>query len=176
MATKGLRILFGLMILSFVIAGLWNKVPIIKQTAHAVLDPTFGSLLKWNVTIGIILITLIMNLLVTIVNYYTMDKETMREIKKEQELLKEEMKKFKDNPEKLMELQKKQFAFFPKTLEVTMRPAIYTFIPLILLIRWFSDFFIQNPVKIFGFLSWFWAYLIMSIIFSSILRKLFKLP
>jgi len=122
------------------------------------------------------LITLIINLGIAVVNHLTMDKETMREIKKEQELLKVEMKKFKDNPEKLMELQKKQFAFLPKTLEVTMRPAIYTFVPLILLIRWFSDFFTQYPAEIFGFLSWFWAYLIFSIIFSSILRKLFKLP
>ena len=85
------------------------------------------------------------------------------------------MKKYKDHPEKLMELQKKQFEFIPKTMKLSMRAIVFTGIPFILFFRWFMDFFtaIGDP-KFFGFLSWFWFYLIFSIIFSSILRKIFK--
>ena len=39
--------------------------------------------------------------------------------KKEQKILQEEMKKYRDHPEKMAELSKKQFAFFPKTMKLT---------------------------------------------------------
>ncbi len=40
-----------------------------------------------------------------------------------------------------MELQKKQFAFLPKMMKMSMRPMVYTAIPLILFFRWFMDYF-----------------------------------
>ena len=85
------------------------------------------------------------------------------------------MKKYKDHPEKLMEFQKKQMEFIPKMMRVSMRGIVYTAIPLILFFRWFRDFFslIGDP-QFFGFLSWFWFYLIGSMIFSSIFRKIMK--
>ena len=84
------------------------------------------------------------------------------------------MKKYKDNPDKLLELQKKSMEFIPKTMDITMRPLIFTAIPVILFLRWFADYFSQNPVKIFGFFSGIWAYIVFSIIFSIILRKTFN--
>jgi uncharacterized membrane protein (DUF106 family) len=58
-----------------------------------------------------------------------------------------------------------------------MRPLLYTAIPFVLFFRWFADYF-SNPFfaafRFFGFLSWFWFYLIGSIIFSSIFRKVLK--
>jgi uncharacterized membrane protein (DUF106 family) len=94
-------------------------------------------------------------------------------MKKEQKFIQGEMKKYREHPEKMMELQKKQMEFLPKMLKISMRPIIYTAIPLILFFRWFMDFFTAaGDPKFFGFLSWFWFYLILSLIFSSILRKL----
>ena len=84
------------------------------------------------------------------------------------------MKEFQSHPEKLMELQKKQFAMMPRQMKLSMRSIIYTGIPFILFFRWFNDYFTVNPVKVFGFLGWFWAYLIASIIFTSIFRKVFN--
>ena len=94
-------------------------------------------------------------------------------MKKEQKILQEEMKKYKDNPEKIMELQKKQLEFIPKTMKLSMRAIAYTGIPLILSFRWFMDYFELIPeFKFFGFFTWFWFYLVFSIIFSSVLRKI----
>jgi len=86
------------------------------------------------------------------------------------------MKKFKNDPGKMLELNKKQMEFIPKTFDLTMKPIIYTAIPFVLFFRWFSDYFSISFVgfKFFGFLSWFWFYLIFSIIFSTIFRKAFK--
>jgi len=121
-----------------------------------------------------IIIVLIIALITTLVQKYATDQKTLRELKKEQKILQEEMKKYKDHPEKLMELQKQSFAFLPKTMKLSMRATAFTGVPFILFFRWFWDFFNAIPdFRFFGFLSWFWFYLIFTIIFSSIFRKVF---
>jgi uncharacterized membrane protein (DUF106 family) len=95
-------------------------------------------------------------------------------LKDEQKKLQEEMKQHRDKPEKMMEIQKKQFELISQTMPLTMRPLLYTAIPFVLFLRWFGDYFLlHTSVKIIG-LSWFWAYLILSIILSTIFRKMFK--
>ena len=167
--------IFIVMIISLLIAFLWNNSSFIKNTAHSVLDPSVGLLLNWNITWGMAIIVLIISVATTLIQKYATDQKTLREMKKEQKSLQEEMKKYREHPEKMMELQKKQMEFIPKMLKISMRPVIYTAIPLILFFRWFMDFFTTaGDPKFFGFLSWFWFYLILSLIFSSILRKLLK--
>ena len=175
---KPLTILLIITIISLGIAFFWKSVPIISQSVHLILDPTAGSLLNFNITLGMIIITAIITLFITLIQKYTVDNDQLRELKKEQKILQEEMKKYKEHPEKFMELQKKQLEFIPQTMQLTMRPLIYTGIPIILFFRWFNDYFsaVTPPVKIFGFLSWFWAYLIFAIICSIIFRKMLKLP
>lgn len=173
----GMKILFVIMLVSILIATLWNSVPAIKQTVHFILDPTAGSLLKWNTTYGMLILVLIISLIIILFQKYGTDQETLRQIKKEQKEAREEMKKYKNDPEKLLEFNKKQMEKIPKIFEITMRPLIYTFVPLILFFRWFYDFFSapgMENFRFFGFLSWFWFYLIFSIIFSSIFRKVLK--
>ena len=170
---KSMKIMLIVMVLSFVIAGMWDK-PIIKNSVHFVLDPTAGKLLNVNYYFGMILIVLILTLITTLAQKYGTNQEELRKIKQEQKILQEEMKKYKEHPAKLLELQKKQFEFIPKTMDLTMKPLVYTIVPLILFFRWFQDYFSIINFKFFGLLSWFWFYLIASIVFSSILRKVFK--
>ena len=122
-----------------------------------------------------LILVFIIALITTLIQKYATDQETLRELKKEQKIIQEEMKKYKDHPEKLIELQKKQFEFIPKTMKLSMRALVFTGVPFILLFRWFMTYFssIGDP-RFFGFLSWFWFYLIFTMIFSSILRKVMK--
>ena len=76
----------------------------------------------------------------TIIQKYATDQKILREMKEEQKILQEEMKKYKNHPEKVAELSRKQLEFIPKTMKLTMRPIVYTAIPLILFFRWFMDF------------------------------------
>ena len=164
-----------IMIISLAIAFSWDKIPFIKNSVHAVLGPTAGALLTWNLTIGMIIIVLIINLITTFIQKYATDQEALRELKKEQKILQEEMKKYKDHPEKVAELSKKQLEFIPKTFKLTSRAVMFTGIPFILFFRWFADVFTtMGDPKFFGVLTWFWFYLIFTMIFSSILRKMLK--
>jgi len=167
--------IFIVMLLALVIAFFWESVSWIKGAAHAVLDPTAGVFLNWNLTFGINVIIILIAIIMTVVQKYATDQKTLREMKKEQKELQAEIKKVREHPEKMMELQKRQFAFMPKMMKLSMRPIMYTSIPLILFFRWFMDFFnAMGDVRFFGFLSWFWFYILGSIIFSAVLRKIFK--
>jgi len=158
--------------ISLFIAFTWGKVPAITNTVHSIFDPTAGALLDLHLTLGMLVLVFLLSLITTLAQKYGTDQESLRELKKEQKVLQEEMKKYKDNPEKLMELQKQSFAFIPKTMKLSMRAFAYTAVPIILFFRWFRDYFesIGDPV-FFGFLSWFWFYMIFVMIFSNILRK-----
>ncbi len=163
------------MIASLIIALFWDKLPFIKNTVDSALSPTAGSLIMWNLHWGMLIIILIITLITTLIQKYATDQKALRELKKEQKILQQEMKKYKNHPEKVAELSKKQFEFIPKTFKLTSRSILFTGIPFILFFRWFNDFFAQlgNP-KFFGLLSWFLFYLIFTMVFSSILRKVFK--
>jgi uncharacterized membrane protein (DUF106 family) len=164
-----------IMLLSLGIASLWDKFPAIKNSVHYILDPSAGFLLNWNLAIGMSIIVLIITILTTIIQKYTTDQKTLKELRDEQKEIQKQIKENKNNPQKIMELQKKQWAGFPKQFKLNMVSIVYTGVPFILLFRWFNDYFISNGnIKIFGFLGWFWFYLIASIIFSSILKKWIK--
>jgi len=164
---KGMTTLMIILVVSMGISLMWDKIPAVKNSVEGVLEPTLGVLLKWNSIIGFIIIVALINFILTLLHKYTTDQVALRELKKEQKILQEEMKKYKDHPEKLLEFQKKQFEFIPKTFELTLKPLIYSAIPIILLFRWFGG--ILNPI--FGS-WWIFYYLVGSIIFSGIFRKL----
>lgn len=174
------RTIIIVMIATMVIAFNWENWNWLKNSIHAVLDPTAGALLNWNLTIGMLFIVLLISFLTTIIQKYTTDQKALKELKDEQKKLQEEMKKHKTEPKKMQELQKKQMEMMPKTMKLSMRSIIYTGVPFVLFFRWFDDFFkaleaADGPVRFLGFLSWFWFYLIVTMIFSSIIRKKLKI-
>lgn len=164
------------MLISLVIASLWDRISVIKDSIHAILDPSAGALLLWDVSWGMTIIILVVTLIVTLAQKYATDQEALKELKKEQKAIQKQMKEFKEHPEKLMELQKTQMKLFPKQMKLSMRAIAYTGVPLILFFRWFQDFFVTlGDVKFFGIIgSWFLFYLIIAMVFGSILRKYLK--
>ncbi|MEK6875312.1 MAG: EMC3/TMCO1 family protein [Nanoarchaeota archaeon] len=169
------KLIFLVMILSIVIAGLWNSIPAIKNSVHAILDPSAGKLLNWNVTYGMLIAVFIITLISTLVQKYGTNQAEIRRLKKEQKDINERAKQLKDNPEKMMEVQKELMPLTGELMKHSMRPLIFTAVPFVLFFRWFADYFAIMPdFKFFGFFSWFWFYLLSAIIISMILRKFLK--
>ena len=92
--------IFIVLLASMLIALFWNSVPLIKNSVHTVLDPSAGALLNWNLTWGMFIIVFILTAITTVIQKYATDQESLKELKKEQKLLQEEMKKYKDDPAK----------------------------------------------------------------------------
>jgi uncharacterized membrane protein (DUF106 family) len=172
---KSMKTMFIVMFISLLIAGAWNAVPVIKESVHAVLNPSVGVLLNWNVTWGMMLLVFIIALITILAQKYLTDQELLRELKAEQKAINEKAKEFKHDPEKMMEIQKEVLPLTGKIMELTMKASIYTIIPLILFFRWFHDYFTAaGDPTLLGFFNWFWFYLVFVMIFSSILRKWMK--
>ena len=171
------RTIFIVMFAVMIIASLWNSFPLIKNAIHYILDPSFGVLLKWHLYGGMIIIALFISVVTSLIQKYATDQEALKELKKAQKKVQEEMKKFQKegNAVKMMELQKKQFSSMPEMMKLSMASIIYTGVPFVLFFRWFDDFFesIGDPAFL-GFLSWFWFYLILLMITGGILRKILK--
>jgi len=122
--------------------------------------------------ISVILASLLISFFISLVNYLVLDKEKMHELKRKQKALQEEMKSHKDNPVKIMELQKEMFSHMGESFKHSLKPMLITFVPLILIFPIMRGVLLTTEIA----RTWFWWYLTASIIGSTIFRKLFKLP
>ena len=170
------------MVLSMVVFFFWENqnFSFIKEGVHAAFDPSIGSLLKWNVTFGMIVIGVIISLFTTLAQKYFTDQDTIRELRKEQKLLQKKANEFKHHPEKMMEIQKEMMPLGMKISKLSMRAVMFTGIPFVLFFRWFRDFFetlgecgfFCNNYWVFP--GWILFYFVAVIVFGSIFRKLLK--
>lgn len=163
------------LVISMLIALLWNQLTFLKAGIHAILDPSAGALLNWQLTIGMLILILILTTITVLIQKYTTDQQTLKELKAKQKEINKKSKEFRHDPQKMLEMQKELGPITIQMLKLNARSMAYTAIPLILFFRWFMDFFnaLGDP-SFLGFMNWFWFYLIFSIIFNSILRKVFK--
>ena len=120
---------------------------------------------------SIMIIAFLVTLVITIVNSLMIDKKRMKEIKDKQKLLRAEMKKCKDNPTKVMELNKQMMEDLPEQMKQSFKPLLITMIPLLILFKWLRQAFLVTPIA--G--TWFWWYIGGSLVFSIVLRKIFGL-
>lgn len=174
---KGRGIL-ALFIISIIIAFTWDKVSLIKNSAHYVLDPTFGTIINWHNLFGLLFIILIINIAITIIHKYTTDQEALKSLREKNKQIQDQIKEAQksQDTEKVAELSKRSFAQLNDQFKHSFGSIGYTAIPLILFFRWFGDFFsdLENPKIFIGYFGWFGTYLIFSIIFSTIIRKILK--
>jgi len=134
-------------------------------------------LVQNNPRVAIVVLSFIVTLFITIVTYFMTDRVRMKEIRDKQKHLKKEIKKYKHDPAKMMELNKQMMEDLPEQLKHSMKPAIITIIPLFILFGWLRSVYAGTVLanKAFLFPSWVWWYIGASILFSTILRKMFGL-
>lgn len=129
------------------------------------------ALIQANPKIAIVILSFIVTLITTIITLLITDRKLMKEIKEKQKALKEEMKKYRDNPAKMMEINKKMMEDFPKQMKQSLKLMVITIVPIIIFFNWLRSIYAETTLAS----SWIWWYIISSIIFSIILRKVFKL-
>jgi len=128
-------------------------------------------LIQAHPTISIISLAFLVTLGISIVNFFMVDREKMKEIKNRQKELRKEMKQYKDNPEKMMELNQKMLEDLPEQMKHSFKPMLITLIPLLILFAWLRSTFAETTIAS----TWLWWYIGSSIIFSIVIRKLFGL-
>ncbi|MBL7147402.1 MAG: DUF106 domain-containing protein [Nanoarchaeota archaeon] len=133
----------------------------------------FGGLINQNPKLALILISFLLTLLITLVYKFTTNQKMMKETKEELKEMQKEMRGLKDDPKKMMEKQKKLMEKNMKMMMHSFKPMLFTFIPIIIMFSWLKNEYEPLGKVMFG-LSWIWVYIIFSIIFSIITRKILK--
>lgn len=131
-------------------------------------------LVETSPRVSIIVIALLISFFISLVNYFVIDKERMREIKARQKELQAQMKQHqKDGKhDEVMKLQQEMFSHIGESFKHSFKPMIITLIPMLVLFAIIRSTYAATAIA--G--SWFWWYLGAAIIGSMIFRKLFDLP
>jgi uncharacterized membrane protein (DUF106 family) len=121
---------------------------------------------------SIIVIGVLVSLFISVVQYFVMDKDKMRDLKVKQKALNEQMKQHKDNPQKMMDLQKELLGHSMESMKHSFKPMLITTIPILIVFGFIRNGFALTEIA----KSWFWYYFASSIVASLAFRKLFNLP
>ena len=131
-------------------------------------------LIKSNPRTSIVVISLLISFFISVVNYFVIDKERMREIKARQKEIQIEMKEHQKagNHEQMAVLQKEMMSNIGASFKQSFKPMLITIIPILVLFTLIRSTFIDTAIA----KSWLWWYLGTAIISSMIFRKFFNLP
>jgi len=132
----------------------------------------FGFLISWNPLVAIIIISFLMTLLITLSYKFLTNQEMMKSLKGEIKDFQQQMKEHKEDSQKVMEIQKLSLEKNMKYMMHSFKPTLFTFVPLIIIFTWLRTTYSTITLP---FLSWFWVYIIVSIVFSMVLRKALKI-
>lgn len=151
-------------------------------------DPFFNFIFGWAINLGsplnIIMMSFILTFIITIMYKLLTDQILLKELKTQVKNHQKEMKNHKDDHQKMMEIQKQAMSLNMKYMKHSMKPMLFTFIPIILIFGWLRNHPVIGDADIlsWGFniplfgtgLGWLGTYIIFSIIFSMIIRKVLK--
>lgn len=143
------------------------------------------SFISWSPLISILVFSAIITFISTLLYKKLINYNKYKEINEKQKELRKQLKEIKE-PKKMMEMQNEMMKLSMESLKLSFKPMIVTFVPFLLIflllkkgyaaagvgniISWGS----KLPVVETGG-GWFFFYVIFSLIFSLIFRKLLKL-
>lgn len=113
---------------------------------EGILDPIFRPLLQLGHFWAIVILAFVLTLLITIVYKFTTDQKLMKSMKKEMKKLQKEAKAFKNNPSKAMAHQKKLMEKNMQYMKHSLKPTLYTFIPIIIIFGWLNANLAYYPI------------------------------
>ncbi|MBI4441171.1 DUF106 domain-containing protein [Candidatus Woesearchaeota archaeon] len=111
-----------------------------------VLDTFFAPLLALPHLVTIILIAFSVSLVMTLVYKWMTDQTQMRMLRDELKKYQAQMKTSKDNPEQMLELQKKAMDVNMQYMMKSLKPTLVTMLPVLLIFSWLSAHYAYEPL------------------------------
>lgn len=121
--------------------------------------------------ISVIAFALLITLFISLVNYFIMDKDKVRDLRERQKSLQEKIKSESD-PKRKMELSNEMMGHAMESMRHSFKPMLVTMIPVLLAFWFVKGLFAETLIA----KTWIWYYLVSAIIGSLIFRKILKLP
>lgn len=111
------------------------------------LDPVLGPVLLLPPLFGLILLSFVISLIITVIYKYTTDQNMMKQLKDEIKEFQKEIKELRSNPEKAMQVQKEAMKTNMKYMSMSMKATLITFIPIIFIFGWMSSHLALESLK-----------------------------
>ncbi|UCD04277.1 MAG: DUF106 domain-containing protein [Candidatus Woesearchaeota archaeon] len=134
---------------------------------------------------SILLIAVGLSLIVTLAYKYLTDQTLMKELKKELKKNQKRLKEARGEPDKMMAIQKETMHTNMKYMSQSMKPMIFTIIPFLIIFAWLRSIFEGTVVIPLSFhvplssletgMGWIGTYIILSMIFTTIFRRVLKI-
>lgn len=118
----------------------------LQGVADYLLTPILSPLLQIPPLVAIFLISVFISLVSVLFQKYLTNQERLKFLKAETKKFQEKIKKHKDNPEKQLEINKKMMPIQGEMMKESMKPALYTMLPFLLLFLWLSAHFAFDPL------------------------------
>ncbi|MFW5990628.1 MAG: EMC3/TMCO1 family protein [Candidatus Nanoarchaeia archaeon] len=103
---------------------------------NAILDPIFSPLLYLDPLLAIVIISFVISLGITFAYKKLTNQSLMRDLKSEIKEFQKEMKTLKDKPDEMMKVQKKAMETNTKYMMHSLKPTLFTFLPIIIIFSW----------------------------------------
>lgn len=112
-----------------------------------ILDPIFNPLLELGYFWFILIIAFFLTLIITLIYKFTTDQTLMKKLKAEMKTLQKEMKTLAHDPKKAMAHQKKLMSKNMDYMKHSLKPTLYTFIPIIIIFGWLNSHLAYLPIE-----------------------------
>ena len=111
------------------------------------LDPVFGWTLSLPLFLAILVLALIVTMISNLIYKYTTDQKEMKRLKTEIEEYRKKIKDARDNPKKMLKLNDEAMRVNMQYMTKSLKPMLFTFIPIILIFTWMAGAFGSNTVE-----------------------------
>lgn len=112
----------------------------------AFFDSLFGFVLDWHPSVAIAVVSVVVSAIITVSYKFLTDQAEMKRLKEQLAEFQKKMKGLRDNPEKLLSVQREAMAVNMEYMRKSMRPTLFTFLPIILIFGWMSAHFAYEPL------------------------------
>ena len=111
-----------------------------------VFDPLFGSLINASPFWAICILAFLIALLISLVYKFATNQDLMKSLKAEQKEYQKKIKGLRDQPEKMMAMQKEAMSKNMAYMKQSFKPTLITMIPIILIFGWMAGVLAYEPI------------------------------
>ena len=114
---------------------------------QGILDPVMRPLLAVPPVLAILIISIVIAVITTLVYKFFTDQTMMKALKEDMNKFRKKMKQFKDEPDKMMKIQKQSMEKQMQYMMHSFKPMFITFLPIILIFGWLNANLAFEPIN-----------------------------
>ncbi|MEK6901770.1 MAG: EMC3/TMCO1 family protein, partial [Nanoarchaeota archaeon] len=111
-----------------------------------IFNPVFLPLLELNVFVGIIILSALITLVVTLGYKYFSNQDEMKRLKERQKEFQAQMKSMRDKPEEMMKVQKEAMSVNFEYMKHSFKPMLITMLPVLIIFSWMAGHLSYEPI------------------------------